>query len=78
MSFRFDKESLHDRDAKILDNRDDALEMGVEVAQAYRKEHPPQHVVIKMLDCAALVRVNNLNRRPDGFQGFFVWPPHLL
>jgi len=78
ISFRFDKQCLQDKVAKILDDRDAAVEMGVEVAEAYRRAHPPEQMMIKMLECASLVRLNNLSQRPEGFQDFFVWPPRQL
>jgi hypothetical protein len=75
LSFRFEKGHLEQQIAYLLDHRDEALDMGVEVAATYRKNHPPEQLVQNMLDWASLVSVNNLRQRPAGMQDFVVWPP---
>ncbi|HJU09470.1 MAG TPA: hypothetical protein VJ728_01270 [Candidatus Binataceae bacterium] len=75
LTFRFEKDSIQERVADILAHKDEALEMGVEVAEAYKKKHPPEQSIMNMLDCASLVRLNGLPQRPPGAQDFFVWPP---
>jgi hypothetical protein len=75
VSFGFEKESLQDRVADILAHRAEALEMGLEVAEAYRRKHPAEQVIGSLLDWASLVRLNDVSHRPSGMQDFFVWPP---
>lgn len=76
--FEFTKESIQERVADLLAHREEALEMGAETATAYRERHPARQLVQRMLDCAALARLNQLTRRPEGSQEFFAWPPVKL
>ncbi len=78
ISFRFEKSSIRDRVADILDHRTDAIELGIEVARAYRKQHPPEQSIRTLLDCASLVKLNNMSRRLPGSQEFFCWPPESI
>jgi hypothetical protein len=75
LGFQFEKESFQERVADILSHRSDAVEMGVEVAETYRRLHPTEQLIGKMLDWASLVRLNNASAQPAGMQDFFVWPP---
>ncbi|HEV2215469.1 MAG TPA: hypothetical protein VGR64_09280, partial [Terracidiphilus sp.] len=76
--FEFTKESIQERVADLLAHREEALEMGVETSAAYRERHPARQLVQRMLDCAALARLNQLTRRPEGSQEFLGWPPVKL
>jgi hypothetical protein len=78
LSFSFEKESLQERVADLLNHKEDALAMGIEVAEAYRRQHPPEQLSTQMLACASLARLNTLAHRPAGMQDFVVWPPTLL
>jgi hypothetical protein len=78
LSFRFEKEDLQQKVACLLENKAVALNMGVEVAQAYSAKHPREELPIKMLEYASLARLDNLRQRPAGSQDFFVWPPNRL
>jgi hypothetical protein len=78
LSFRFEKESLQQQVAYLLDHKAAALEMGVEVAEAYKTKHPRIAAVTKMLEYASFVKLDNLRQRPTGSQDFFVWPPARL
>jgi len=78
LSFRFERESLQERVAFLLDNRTTAIEMGIEVAAAYSAQHPSVETPLKMLEYASLVKLDNLKQRPAGSQDFFVWPPTRL
>lgn len=75
ISFSFDKASIQDRVADVLDHREEAIEIGIEVARAYTRLHPPEQSVQKMLDCVSLVKLNNVSQRLPGSQDFFCWPP---
>jgi hypothetical protein len=77
VSFEFETNSLKERVADILAHKAEAVEIGIEVAEAYRREHPPEQVIQRMLDYASLARLNNLPQRPVGSQEFFVWPPRV-
>ncbi len=78
LSFRFEKESLQQKVAWLLDHKSEALEMGVEVAAAYREKHPKMDFFVKMLEYASFARLDNLRARPAGSQEFFMWPPTQL
>ncbi|MGA2730256.1 MAG: hypothetical protein ABSE96_20795 [Terracidiphilus sp.] len=78
LSFRFEKESLQQQVAYLLDHKAAALEMGVEVAEAYKTKHPRVETVNKILEYASLAKLDNLRQRPAGSQDFFMWPPTRL
>ena len=78
LSYRFEKESLQEKIANLMAKPQAAIDMGQEVAAAYREQHPPEQLCRQMLDCASLVRLNHLPQRPAGMQDFVVWPPKLL
>jgi hypothetical protein len=78
LGFRFEKESLQEKAAYILDHKASAIEMGIEVAAAYGAKHPSTETPLKMLEYASLVKLDNLKQRPLGSQDFFVWPPARL
>jgi hypothetical protein len=76
--FGFEKGSLQSRIADLLAHKSDAVDLGVAVAEAFRKLHPPERSLGKLLDYAALARLDQMPQRPVGVQDFFVWPPQLL
>ena len=78
LSFSFDKESIQQRVAAALDHRAATVDMGIEVAEAYRKKHPSEELIVQMLKYASLAKLDNLRQRPHGSQDFFVWPPSSL
>jgi hypothetical protein len=78
LSFRFEKESLQQQVAYLLDHKAAAVEMGVEVAEAYKAKHPRTATIAKLLEYASLAKLDNLRQRPAGSQDFFVWPPARL
>ena len=75
LSFRFQRDSLQEKVAWLLDHKSEAVEMGIEVAEAYKRRHPRTSTVEKMLEYASFARLDNLRQRPAGSQDFFVWPP---
>jgi hypothetical protein len=77
LGFVFQKDVLQQKIAYLLDHRSEVVEMGIEVADAYRASHPEEETVRQLLDCAALVRFNNLHQRPDGSQEYFGWSQQL-
>jgi hypothetical protein len=78
LTFRFEKESLQQQVAYLLDHKAAALEMGAEVAEVYKAKHPRVATVTKILEYASLARLDNLRQRPAGSQDFFMWPPARL
>lgn len=78
LSFQFEKESLQQKVAYLLDHKASAIEMGIEVASAYSANHPSTESPLKMLEYASMARLDNLKQRPIGSQDFFVWPPARL
>jgi hypothetical protein len=77
-SFSFDKESLQQKVAYLLDHKAEVVEMGIEAAEAYKARHPRCELIKKMLEYASFARLDNLRERPVGSQDFFVWPPAQL
>jgi hypothetical protein len=78
LTFRFEKENLQQQVAYLLNHQAAALEMGVEIAEAYKVKHPRIATVTKLLEYSSFVRLDNLPQRPAGSQDFFVWPPARL
>ena len=77
LAFSFEKGDIQDKIAYLLAHRDEAIEYGIEVAACYKRLHPAEATVQKLLDCASFVRFDNLTQRPQGSQDFFVWSQRL-
>jgi hypothetical protein len=78
LTFEFSKESLQSKVSYLLAHKADAIDMGVAVAEQFRKANPPERSFEKMLDYVALTKLDQLSNRPEGLQDFFLWPPQLL
>ena len=76
-TFRFDGESLKGRVADVLAHPKRYVEIGIEVAEAFRKEHSPHDFATLMLETAGAIRLTWAGR-PPGMQNFFAWPPSKL
>lgn len=77
-TFRYEGDCLRERVAYLLANKKQAVEHGIETAEAFRKANPPERAFEMMLHYAALVRLEGLPQRPQGLQDFHVWPPKHL
>lgn len=77
LSFKFEGDDFKCRVEYLLAHPGETLEMGLDVADAYKTRHPASDTVRKLLDSAALVRFDNLHERPPGSQDFFVWPSRI-
>jgi hypothetical protein len=78
MSFRFDKHSLQGKVSDILSNAGHYVEIGQDIAETFRRTHPPEAAVSRLMDIAELVRMNQMPALPSGYPAFFVWPPKTL
>ncbi|RXH57226.1 hypothetical protein [Granulicella sibirica] len=78
LNFCFEKECLQTRVNDLLSNKAAAVEMGIEVSEAFKRLNPPERSFEKMLDYAAMAKLDQLSHRPGAMQDFFVWPPRLL
>jgi hypothetical protein len=76
-SFRFEKEHLRHRIEEVLANPKRHIELGIEVAEQFRKKHQPMDFAQYMIDTAGLIRLA-CGSRPAGLQDFFGWPPEKL
>lgn len=77
-TFTYEGDSLRERVEQILANKKRAVDLGIAVAEAFRKANPPERAFERMLHYAALVRLERQPVRPEGLQDFHVWPPQLL
>ena len=73
-SYRFDKEDLAGKIADVLSHPKQYVELGLTVAEEFRKHHQPQDFAQFMIDTASHIRLAS-GPRPQGLQDFFVWPP---
>ena len=75
--FRFDRNSFQDKIADVIAHPARYIDIGIDVAEAFRKVNPPGAVIQHLIDTAALIRLDqrrNWHQSPD----FFVWPPESL
>ncbi len=77
LSFAFEKNDLQHKIEYLLSHRAETVDAGIEVAARYNQLHPEEAAVRKLLDCASLVRFDNLRQRPAGSQDYFVWSQRL-
>jgi len=76
-TFRFDKESLANKVADVLAYPKRYVELGIEVADGFRKQFDSGAFGRTMLDIANSLRLA-AGPRPAHLQDFFVWPPEKL
>ena len=75
-TYRFEKDSLREKVADALAHPKRYVELGLSVAEQFRKEHHPQDFAQYMVDTAGYVRLT-CGPRPGGLQDFFAWPVAL-
>ena len=75
--FKFDEESLQAKVADVLGHPKRFVELGIEIAETYRKAEVPNVTAQCMLDAASAVRLDRASRFPD-LQNYFGWPPAKL
>ncbi len=78
LSYTFDKESLQAQVSYLLSHRSEAVEMGIADAQRFCALNPPELAFQRMLDYAALTRLDQTSQRPSVVQDFFIWPPQSI
>ena len=76
-SYRFEKDHLAGKVAEVLAHPKQYVELGLEVAEQFRKNRQPHDFAQFMLDTASYLRLASGPRSPM-LQGFFVWPPNKL
>ena len=73
-SYRFEKDHLAATIAEVLAHPRQYVELGLDVAEQFRKNRRPEDFAQFMLDTASHIRLGS-GPRPAGLQDFFVWPP---
>jgi len=73
-TYDFDKESLREKVIDALAHPKRYVELGLAVAEEFRRDRRPQDFAQFMLDTASHVRLA-CRPRPAELQDFFVWPP---
>jgi hypothetical protein len=76
-TYTFDKESLREKVADVLAHPKRYVELGLDVAEQFRRSRRPEDFAQFMLDTAGHVRLA-CGARPEGLQDFFDWPPRKL
>lgn len=76
-SFQFEKESIQAKIADVISHPHRYVELGMQVAEQFRKNYEPDRFARFMLDIAASLRLNS-TARFSNLQNFFVWPPEKL
>lgn len=77
-SFRFEKDSLEETVATILAKPKEAVDLGVEVADLFRRQFDEQTFGQTILEIADCLRLAAMESGIAGLQNFFVWPPRKL
>ena len=73
-TYTFDRENLREKVADVLAHPKRYVELGLSVAEEFRRNRRPEDFAEFMLDTANHVRLA-CGPRPAGLQDFFVWPP---
>jgi hypothetical protein len=73
-TYTFDKENLREKVADVLAHPKLYVELGLSVAEEFRRNRRPEDFAEFMLGTANHVRLA-CGPRPAGLQDFFVWPP---
>jgi hypothetical protein len=73
-TYSFDKENLRAKVADVLAHPKRYVELGLAVAEEFRRDRPPEDFAQFMLDTASHVRLA-CGPRHAALQDFFVWPP---
>ena len=73
-TYRFDRDSLRARIEDALAHPKQYVELGVDVAEQFLRDHRPEDFAQFMLDTAAHVRTA-CSPRHEGLQDYFGWPP---
>ncbi|HEV2172371.1 MAG TPA: hypothetical protein VGR71_02335 [Nitrospira sp.] len=76
-TFQFDKESLENKIAEVLAHPEQFVELGVDVADSFRKQFDSAAFGRTMVELASCLRLA-AGPRPPGMQDFFAWPPAKL
>jgi hypothetical protein len=72
-SYQFEKESLRHLVSEVLAHPNRYVDLGVEIAEAYRGDEVPNATAQRMLDAAAAIRLER-SPRFGGLQNYFGWP----
>ncbi len=78
VSFKFSRESFQEKIADVLEHPARYVDIGIEVASAFREACPPEAAVSQLIDTAAMIRLDQQRERSPDWPGFFVWPPRSL
>ena len=76
-TFDFTKEAIQEKVAEVLGNPKRYVELGIDVAEQFRRDEDPDAAARLLLNVANLVRLQNANRFPN-LQNYFVWPPKTI
>ena len=72
-TYRFEKDDLRNKVADVLAHPKRYVDLGLDVAEQFRKDRQPHDFGQFMLDTASHIRLA-CGPRPAGLQDFFVWP----
>ena len=75
--YRFERDHLRERIAAVLANPARYVDLGIEVAEQFRRERRPVDFAQFMVDTASHVRLA-CGPRPAEAQDYFAWPPLAL
>ncbi len=73
LTFSFEKQSIQNRIADVLANRDRYLEMAVEFGKRFREVYPTEAFADRVIEMADLAALQYAAEKPV-IQNFFVWP----
>jgi hypothetical protein len=78
MTFRFEPHNLQAKVADIISRPHYHVELGQDIAETFRKTHPPEAAVGRFTEIAEFIQMNRMPALPSDYPEFFVWPPASL
>ena len=78
MCFRFDIDSFRDKIADVIAHPTRYVDVGVEVAAAFREAYSPEIALLHLADIAEMIKLDQQRERLPQSPDFFVWPPVSL
>lgn len=76
--FRFDRESFQNKIADVLAHPARYVDIGIEVAAAFRRNNSEESAVRRLADTAAMIKLSQRRERLPDSPDYFVWPPKSL
>jgi hypothetical protein len=77
-SFPLEPEALKAKIADVIAHPARSVELGIEVAEAFRKVHTADAAIAHWIAVAGLIRLNQWPTTPPAMSAHFLWPPSSI